>query len=113
MLEIVDCSFFVVVFVAVRLVGGDFPGCRVEIQIELGQLFLDSDLLKFRLRWDFVTKRNSIIKNAKLDGHDTFVVFVFGQIESRFVIVVVDVAVFTPRELDTFSMFFLLLTDES
>lgn len=113
MFEIVDCGFFVIVFVAVRLVGGDFPCGRIEIQIELGQLFLDSDLLKFRLRWDFVTKRHSIIKNAKLDGHDTFVVFVFGQIESRFVIGVVDVVVFAPGELDTFSMFLLLLTDES
>ena len=36
MLEVSDVGFFVVVFVAIWLIGGDFPGERIRIDVKLG-----------------------------------------------------------------------------
>ena len=63
--QIVDGRFFVIVFVTVWLVGGDFPGGRIEINVKFGQFIGNSDALEFGLSGYFVAKSNCIIINTK------------------------------------------------
>ena len=63
--ELMDKGFLVVILVAVGLVGRDFPGSRVGVDIKLRQFVLNADLLKLGLGLNLVPKGYGIIKDAK------------------------------------------------
>ena len=102
--ELVDKGFFVVVLVAVGLVGGDFPSGGVGVDVKLGELVLDTDLLEFGLRLDLVAKGYSVVKNTKTQRKDTFRVSGFGKIERGLIIGVLYKMIFAPGHLDGFGM---------
>ena len=77
-----DEGFFVIVLIAVGLVGGNFPSERVGIDFEFGKFFFDADLLEFGLGLDFITEGYGIVENAKSHSKDTARVFCFGKIEN-------------------------------
>ncbi len=60
-----DGGFFVVIFVAVRLVGGNVPSGGILVEIKFGLLVFDDELLISRLGWNFVAKGDAFVKNAK------------------------------------------------
>lgn len=100
--ELENVAFFVIIFVAIGLVGRDVPSGGVDVDIEFGELVGDADAAEFGLRGDFVTESDGVVENAKTHGDDAIGFGVFGEVEGGFVIVVGEVAVFAPHELDGF-----------
>ena len=109
--EAMNKSGLIIIFVAVWLVGGDFPGNGVGVDIKLGEFVFDGDLTEFGLRWDFIAEADGIVKNTKSQGEDALGVFGFGEVESCFGVVVSDEAIFAPGELDGLGMFGFVLAD--
>lgn len=65
MFDVVNKSFFVVIFIAVWLVGWDFPSGGVGVDIEFSEFVFNADLLEFGLWWNFIAKGHGIIKNTE------------------------------------------------
>ena len=79
--QFMDESLFVIIFVAVGLVSGNFPSDRIRVDLEFGQLLFNTDLLEFGLRLNFVTKSHSVVKNTEANSENAARVDVFGKVE--------------------------------
>ena len=112
MVELVDEGLLVIVFVAVGLVGGDFPSEGIGVDFKFGEFFLDADLLKFGLGLNLIAEGDGVIKNTKTEGEDATGVFIFGEIENCLGVVVVDVSVFAPGHFDGFGVLDFAFADE-
>ena len=108
----IDGGFFVIVFVAVRLISGDFPGGSVKIDLKFGKFILDGDLREFGLRRDFITKSYAIIENSKAQSKNASGTALFRQVKSVLGVIVGNKAVFTPGELNGFGVFGAALANE-
>ncbi len=110
--QIVDKSFFVVIFVAVWLIGGNFPSSAVKVYIKLGKFILDGNLAELGLGWNFITESYGIVKYPDAESKNAPRVFVFGEIKSCFIIIIGNELIFAPLELDGFGMFGFLLANK-
>ena len=78
--EVVDETFLVIVFVAVWLIGGNFPSGGIKVDIKFSEFVGDGDALEFRLRRDFVAESYSVIVDAKAERENATSVFGLGEV---------------------------------
>ena len=95
-LKFVDRDFFVIIFIAVGLIGGDFPSEGIEVEAKLGQFVGNLETGETWLRRDFVAKSDTVVKHAKTDSKEAFGRRGLGEIEGQLVIVINHFAVFAP-----------------
>ena len=76
--EIINVAFLVIIFITIRLIGGDFPGRSVGADVKLGEFLSDSEALKLGLGRYFVAKSDSVIKNSETHSKDARVFGRFG-----------------------------------
>lgn len=101
--EGVNGGFFVVVFVAVGLVGGDLPSFGVEVDVEFGEFVFDFDAGESGLGREFITEGDAVVEGAETDSKEAFGAGSFGEVEGEFVVIVGDEMFFAPDGFPSFA----------